>query len=74
MRGEIERFSSGWSQINLRLRKHEIEAIIAALRRLSVDSHFHLRATFDDSSSTNGIADIEVSMQGDEEVDNLTLE
>ena len=41
MRADIERFSTGWSQVNLRLRAEEIEPLIGALRRLH-KSHFHL--------------------------------
>lgn len=71
MRGEIETFSSGWSQVALRLKLSDVELFIGALRDLKVDSHFHLRGLFPDGAVPPGIADIEISLQGEEEPDNL---
>ena len=74
MRCELERFSSGWVGIYLRLRPEERDALIEALRALPGNNHFHLRATFPETSSEPGIADIEFSFQGDDEPDNLRLD
>lgn len=71
MRGEIETLSNGWSQIWLRVRKGEIEQLIQALRELHDDSHFHLRGIFSDDD-VPGVVDVEISLQGEDEVDNLT--
>jgi hypothetical protein len=73
MRGEIERFSTGWSQVNIRFRRDELDKLIDALRQLKTDeTHMHLRSTFE--ASEPGIADIEISLQGPDEKDNLSLE
>ncbi|MGH9218968.1 MAG: hypothetical protein ACRD1W_06680 [Vicinamibacterales bacterium] len=73
MRGEIERFSSGWSQVNLRIKPDEVDALVKKLQRLTTTSHFHLRGTYDEAAGA-GVADIEISLQGPDESDNLVLE
>ena len=72
MRGEIETFSTGWSQLSLRLRRSDIELLVKALQQLREDSHFHLRGLFPDGAVPPGVADIEISLQGDAEADNLS--
>jgi hypothetical protein len=74
MRGEIERFSSGWVGLQLRFRANERDELIEALRSLPANQHFHLRAIFSDKSDKPGIADIEISFQGEDEPDNLRLD
>ena len=69
-----ERFQSGWAGIFLRLRASEVDALIDALSRLRESGHFHLRAIFPDDSGEPGIADIEIALQGDDEIDNLRLD
>ena len=73
MRGEVERFSSGWVGLALRMRAEERDALIDALRRLPESGHFHLRAKWE-TSNEPGIADVEISLQGENEFDNLVLE
>ena len=74
MRAEIERYSSGWVGIHLRMKAEERDALIEALRGLPAIEHFHIRATFLDDAAEPGIADIEISFQGDREADNLQLD
>ncbi len=74
MHADVEKFSSGWFGIQLRFRPEERDALIEALRALPGSGHFHLRAIFSEVSNAPGIADVEVSIQGDDEVDNLRLD
>lgn len=72
MRGEIQQLSTGWVELALRIRPDEIDQLVTLLRGLSSESHFHLRAVFGEASDAPGIADVEISLQGDNEVDNLS--
>jgi len=75
MRGELERFQSGWDGIFLRLRPVEVEELISTLKRVPEMGHFHLRAIFpDEDLGRPGIADVEISLQGESEVDNSRLD
>ena len=72
MRAERESFKSGWISVGIRLRRAEIEPLITALRNLTVDSHFHLMGNFEGEEVEPGVADIEFSLQGPNERDNLS--
>jgi hypothetical protein len=68
MRCEIEDFHTGWFQVSLRLRPDEIDGLIEALRRLGPDAHFHIMS---DHDGDGGVADIEISLQGEHEASNM---
>ena len=70
---EIEHFGTGWSGILLCLRNDEIDKLIASLQRLKQGDigHFHIRSIDNDLDA--GIADIEISIAGDSDVDNMRL-
>ena len=53
MRGEVERFSSGWIGLGVRMRLEERDALIEALKNLPNSGHFHLRAIFESSNERN---------------------
>ncbi|GEM_PF-3085917 len=64
----------GWSLVGVGLRKQEIEDLIDLLQGLRDSSigHFHLHADFDHESPSL-IGDIEVSLAGEDEPDNMRL-
>jgi hypothetical protein len=68
MRCEIEKLNGGWFQLYLRFRPNEIDALANALRRLRQDTHVHLANSHQDK---DGVADIEISLQGSDEPDNM---
>jgi|688.fasta_scaffold1263895_1 hypothetical protein len=70
MRCEIEDFKTGWFQIYLRLHPNEVDDLIRLLNGLKEDSHFHLANQHTEAS---GVADIEISLQGNDELDNMRL-
>lgn len=65
---------NGWSLVGVGLRKHEIDSLIDSLQRLRDGSigHFHLHADFDHESPSL-IGDVEISLAGDDEPDNMKL-
>jgi hypothetical protein len=71
--GLTERFESGWIGMYLALRPGEIDTLISWLGSLKqgADRHFHLTAT--DWSGDPGIADIEIGLQGEDEIDNMAV-
>jgi len=74
MRAEARRFESGWLQVAIRVRPSDVQQLISRLQELSADSHFHLRATFEDDNASPGVADVEISLQGPDEPNNMRLE
>jgi hypothetical protein len=73
MKASLEKFESGWVGLSLGVRPAEIDTLIAKLEALRNGNlgHFHLRN--DDLSGQPGLADVEISLMGDE-VDNLRVE
>ena len=72
MHAELENWNNGWHGLRLRLRPAEIERLIQLLQRLQQDpdQHFHMSSNYDAAS---GLGDIEVSVAGHDEPDNLWL-
>jgi hypothetical protein len=73
MRCVLERFETGWVGVFLALRPGEIDALISRLEYLKhgADRHFHLTRT--DWSGSEGVAEMEIGLQGDDEVDNMGI-
>jgi hypothetical protein len=73
MRCGLERFESGWVGVFLALRPGEIDALISWLESLKhgANRHFHLAAT--DWSGSEGVADLEIGLQGEDEIDNMAI-
>lgn len=73
MKSGVEKFESGWVGLTFALGPDEIDRMIGLLGDLKKGQlgHFHFRC--DDLSGTEGIADVEFSVKGAEEVDNLTV-
>jgi len=73
MKSTVEKFESGWIGIGFALRPDEVDEMIALLTSLKTGKldHFHLRN--DDFSGDEGIADVEFSIKGVGEADNLTF-
>lgn len=73
MRCEIEAFKTGWFGLHLRFRPEEIDKLIASLQELKAGEleHFHFRR--DDWECMPGIADVELSVLGANEQDNMEV-
>lgn len=65
---------NGWSLVGVGLRKHEIDRLIDLLQGLRDGStgHFHLHADFDHETPSL-IGDVEVSIAGEDELDNMRI-
>jgi hypothetical protein len=74
MISEIEKFNSGWCGIFLRFDSEEIDHLIRMLQLLQVGKlgHFHIENS-NDFSGEKGIADIEISLKGKDELDNMRV-
>ena len=74
MNTKLEKFDSGWVGVSLALSSEEVEVLIQRLRELKSGeiNHFHLRNK--DFTLTEGIADIEITTMGKEELDNMTID
>jgi hypothetical protein len=69
VRCEIEELTPGWFQLSLRLKLTEIDVLIRTLEILRQrQDHFHLMSHHNEAQ---GVADIEISIQGDNEIDNM---
>ena len=73
MRCEIEDFKIGWFGLQLAFRPDEIDRLIANLQELKAGTlgHFHFRKDHWDEAT--GVADIELSLLGPDEQDNMTV-
>ncbi|GHC14359.1 hypothetical protein [Cerasicoccus arenae] len=74
MKSKIEHFSGGLSGISFSFREHEIDLLIERLQALKSRKigHFHFRS--DSFESEQGIADVELSMMGEHEDDEMSIE
>lgn len=74
MIGEHELHTSGWVTLNFAFTPAEIDELIEQLQRLKAGelSHFHFRR--DEFPEEPGIADVEISMMGEDEVSNMKLQ
>ena len=70
MKCELANLNTGWFQMYLRVRPDEIPNLVSALQALTDGSHFHLGSNHRD---TAGVADIEISLQGSDESDNMRV-
>ena len=73
MIAEIEDFKTGWYGVYLRFSEEEIEKLIESLRSLQNRSsgHFHFEGL--DYDGKGGIADVEISLKGKHEQDNMKV-
>jgi hypothetical protein len=69
-----ERFESGWHGISISLRPEEVIALIERLGELNEGflGHFHIRRN--SWSGDPGVADIEISLSGPSDQENMCLE
>ena len=72
MHAEIEDWNNGWYGLRLSLRPSEIECLIELLQDLQQDhgQHFHISS---DYAGESGVGDIEISVSGESEQDNMRL-
>ena len=73
MKARIEKFKSGWQDIQLSLSKAEINSLIAYLRELESGQIQHFHLTTIDFDVEEGIIDIEISLKGVDEKDNMMI-
>jgi hypothetical protein len=69
----LEKHKSGWVGISFAFRRKDIDALIEHLIALKSGqiNHFHFRT--DDFSKEEGIADVEISLQEENEADNMWI-
>ena len=74
MNAKLDKFKSGWVGFSLAFSKKEIELLLLRFDELTSGkiNHFHLRN--DDFSSDEGVADIEISLVGDNEENNMIID
>jgi hypothetical protein len=74
MRGTYETLKDGWVGLTIAVGTQEIEVLIERLRALKSGEiqHFHFRC--DDFSADAGVADVEISLKGENECDNMSVE
>jgi len=74
MNTKLKKFDSGWIGISLALGEKEIELLLRRLNELKTGEigHFHLRN--EDFGPAEGVADIEITTIGKEELDNMTID
>ena len=73
MISRLENFESGWVDVLLSLDESEVASLIELLNDLKDGKlgHFHLTAT--DFDGQQGIANVEFSMKGAEDEDNMIV-
>jgi hypothetical protein len=73
MNVKIEKFDSGWMGISLALGKEEIELFVRRLNKLKAGEigHFHFRN--ENFGPDEGVADIEITTIGKDDVDNMVI-
>jgi len=74
MNTRLEKFDSGWVALSLALGEVEIDVLIRRLEELKSGElkHFHIRN--DDFSLDEGVSDIEISIAGKGEQNNMMIE
>jgi len=72
MHTKLNDWKNGWCGIELSLRPHEIDRLIAQLESIKEDpdQHFHLSS---DYKGAGGVGDIEISIQGPETASNMQV-
>lgn len=73
MIAEIEDFETGWCGVFLRFDPEEIDHLIQLLQLIKErkSGHFHMANVF--GPNDKGIADIEISLKGKDEMDNMII-
>jgi hypothetical protein len=74
MHTRLSQFESGWVSISCALTIADIDSLITRLHQLRNQEigHFHFRT--DDFSADSGVADVEFSSAGDDDVKNMIIE
>jgi hypothetical protein len=74
MKARLESPATGWMSVSFAFRESEIDALIKRLEDLKAGrvGHFHFRN--DDFSGAEGVADVELSLMGVDESDNMAIE
>jgi len=72
MIGSIEDFKTGWHGLSFAFTGEELDKLIDSLKYLkdNPDGHFHLSSKFLDGDAV-GVSDVEFSVQGADETDNM---
>jgi len=72
MHADIEDWNNGWYGLRLSLRSSEIPRLVKLLQDLQQDpeQHFHISS---DYAGESGVGDIEISVAGESEPDNMWL-
>lgn len=73
MHVELKDFKTGWYGVLMKMQEKEIGTLITMLEKLRKREigHFHF---YSDYEAERGIGDIEVSMQGEQEPDNMFID
>ncbi len=72
MKVQIEDFQTGWYGLSIGVKKGDIKALITALKQLEENQgHFHLTS---DMVGDGGVADIEIFLQEESEVNNIEID
>ncbi len=74
MNAILHNYGTGWVGVSLALKSEEIDELCRRLRQLQNGEvgHFHLRC--DDLEGQEGLADVSISTQGPDELDNMVVE
>lgn len=74
MKAAVDDPGTGWVSVSLALEPAEVEVLVRRLEELRSGevAHFHLRT--DDFSPDVGVADVEFSLMGSGERDNMRIE
>lgn len=73
MIAEIEDFKTGWYGLFLRFDPDEIDRLILSLQLVKNGKIGHFHLLDDHASEKSGIADIEISLKGKDELDNMRI-
>ena len=73
MRATCNEFESGWIGITLELRPEEVDVMIDRLQSLKGGSIGHFHIVQEKWSGKTGIADIEVSINGGDQPDDMVI-
>lgn len=73
MKSRLENFKTGWVGVAFSLDTLEVSTLIELLTSLKSGQleHFHFTAT--DFSAAEGIVDVEFSLKGEDEEDNMSV-
>ena len=74
MKVEIDKFESGWVGLFIMVKPSEIDLLVSRLIELKSDAldHFHFRTC--EYGREPGVADIEISLLGEDQSENMIIE